>query len=464
MKILHAASELYPLVSTGGLSSVVRALPDSLNRRKDVRSAVVIPFYGELEGKVPDIQWLPSGRTHLEEEFGLGFADVSGLPVFFIARDEFFGREGVYGPSAGESWADNADRFSFFSRAVASSDFLECFQPDLIHCHDWQAALIPVYLRYGPTPTVLTIHNLQFQGRFHRAGFAATGLPDTLFTMDALEFWGDLNFLKGGIVFADQVTTVSPGYAREILTPGFGCALDGVLREYSGKLTGILNGIDTETWNPECDLEIPAVYTTGNMRGKSLCRAALIREMGLATGEDDMLLGMVTRLTIQKGIDIVLDSAGTIIGNGCSLVILGTGDKWAEDALVDASKRFPGKIAVRIDYNDHLARMIFSGSDGFLMPSQFEPCGLGQMMAMRYGSIPLVSSVGGLADTVNRERGFSFKGGVDSFKEALGEMICARGNRRKWAWYIRRCMSTDFSWAGRLEGYMEVYRKALERK
>jgi len=464
VNILHAATELYPLVSTGGLSSVVRALPDALNRRKDVSSAVIVPFYRILEERCPDVTWLLPGRTFLGEEFGVGLAELSGLRVIFVVKDELFRREGIYGPSPEESWPDNAERFAFFSRAVASLDFVEGFQPDLIHCHDWQTALVPVYLRSSDVPTVLTIHNLQFQGRFARDLYGATGLPDTLYSIDEMEFWGDWNCLKGGIVHADQVTTVSPGYAAEILTPVFGCELDGVLRKYSGKLTGILNGIDTDSWDPGNDPSIPATFCSGDMGGRRVCKRALKAEMGLSSPGNEMLLGMVTRLTPQKGIDIVLDSAGVILKAGCSLAILGTGDRWAEDALLDLSARFPGRIGVRIAFNDDLARLIFAGSDGFLMPSQFEPCGLGQMMAMQYGSVPLVRSVGGLADTVDRKHGFLFTGGTEDFSKTLGEMLDAWRNRRSWAWYMRRCMDTDFSWDGRIDSYMEVYRKALEQK
>ena len=462
MKVLHAASELYPLVSTGGLSSVVSALPAALERYENIETAVVIPFYGEIAPKIERIHWHEPLHTFLDEEFGIGSAKVDGLKVFLVTKKEYFAREGIYGSDSGHSWPDNPERFSFFSRAVAALAFSELFQPDLIHCHDWQTALVPVYLRQGGIPVVLTIHNLQFQGRFQRGSWAAAALPETLYTIHGLEFWGDWNCLKGGIVFADRVTTVSPGYAKEILTPQFGCSLDGVLREHSSKLAGILNGIDTDVWNPSTDSSLPGNFGPGEMSGKKICKRALERETGLDPYPEGLLLGMVSRLTEQKGIDLVIDAAEHIVNSGHRLVVLGTGESWAEEALKQTALKYPGRISAVIAYDDRLARLIFAGSDGYLMPSRFEPCGLGQMMAMRYGSVPLASSVGGLADTVDEKRGFPFSGGPGGFISSLNTMGDAFRNSRKWSWYRRRCMKADFSWKDSVSKYADEYRKALE--
>lgn len=464
MKILHASSELYPLVSTGGLSSVAAALPRALTRYAGIETAVVIPFYGQVAKKGLNIQWHSPLSTFLGEEFGIGSTDLSGLQVFFVVKDEFFKREGIYGAASGHSWPDNPERFSFFSRAVSAIACSDLLHTDIVHCHDWQTALVPVYLREGSIPTVLTIHNLQFQGRYGNESYSVSGLPGTLYNIDGLEFWGDWNCLKGGIVFADQLTTVSPGYAREILTEEYGCSLDGVLREHSGKITGILNGIDTDLWNPMTDKTIPALFGPGSMGGKSVCRNSLEKAAGFVPDPNALLLGMVSRLTTQKGIDLIIDAAETIAGAGSRLVILGTGEPWAEEALRETAEAYPGSISVTIAYDDRLARLIFAGTDGFLMPSRFEPCGLGQMMAMRYGSIPLVRSVGGLADTVDAKTGFSFSGGLSQFIASLNEMKEAWNQRRRWSWYRRRCMTADFSWKDSAAEFYKVYTRALENR
>jgi starch synthase len=461
MRILHAASEIYPLVSTGGLSSVTGALPVALNRLNGVEAAVIVPFYGDIKTVDIDVKWLPPGETFLGEPFGLAKTEVSGVTVFLVAKDEYFKRKGIYGPSPDTGWPDNAARFSFFSRAVASISNLNGFVPEVIHCHDWQTALVPVYLREVDIAKVLTIHNLQFQGRYPSSEFSSTGLPGTLYNIDDLEFWGDWNSLKGGIVFADRITTVSPTYAKEITTKEFGCDLDGVLRSHSHKLTGILNGIDPDLWNPAADNSICCNYSGGDMSGKAGCRKHLCSELCLEPSLEAPLLGMVTRLTSQKGIDLVISAMDWLMEKNFSLAILGTGDQWIEEALLKASRQYPGRVSATISYDDGLARRIFAGADAFLMPSVFEPCGLGQMMAMRYGTVPLVRSVGGMADSVTKETGFSFMGGADGFARALEELFGAWQNRRHWAWYRRKCMSVDFSWDRRVGEYMAVYEKAL---
>ena len=464
MRILHAASEVYPLISTGGLSSVVGALPAALNKLDSVQIAVIIPYYSDIESDDFQIEWILPQKTYLGESFGLARTEIEGLTVFLVAKDEYFKRNGVYGPTPDSSWSDNAARFSFFSRAVASLSSIDGFVPEVIHCHDWQTSLIPVYLREVDTATVLTIHNLQFQGRYPHSDYAATFLPETLYNIDGIEFWGDWNSLKGGITFADMVTTVSPTYAREITTAEFGCDLDGLLRKHSKKLTGILNGIDPVLWDPAADKEIARNYTRGNMGGKEHCKKQLCADLGLQPSEKAPLLGMVTRLTSQKGIDLVIEGLEWLMEMNFSLAVLGTGELWAEQAFLEAAKKYPHQVSVTISYDDSQARRIFAGADVFLMPSLFEPCGLAQMMAMRYGAVPLVRSVGGLADSVTAETGFSFSGGYDEFLMEFETLLDVWRNRRKWAWYRRRCMSSDFSWDKRIYDYLEVYSRALGGK
>ncbi|MCD4708348.1 MAG: glycogen synthase GlgA [Candidatus Sabulitectum sp.] len=462
MRILHAASEVYPLISTGGLSSVIGALPNALNRLNDVQAAVIIPYYSDIRSEDFKIEALSPQKTFLGEPFGLARTEISGVTVFLVAKDEFFRRKGIYGPAPSSSWDDNAARFSFFSRAVASLASLDGFVPDIIHCHDWQTSLVPVYLREVDTATVMTIHNLQFQGRYPHSDFAVTSLPETLYNIDGLEFWGDWNSLKGGIIFADRITTVSPTYAEEIITPEFGCYLDGVLKEHSYKITGILNGIDPLLWNPATDDRIFRNYVMGNMGGKAYCKRLLCAELGIEPSGEAPVLGMVTRLTSQKGIDLIIAGMDRLMELNFSLVILGTGDLWAEQSLMEAAAKYPRRLSVTIAYDDDQARKIFAGTDAFLMPSVFEPCGLGQMMAMRYGTIPLVRSVGGLSDSVTSETGFSFSGGYDEFIQTVENLLSIWGSRRRWAWYRRRCMNADFSWDNRVSEYMKVYRQALE--
>ena len=436
----------------------------ALNRSDDIHTSVIIPYYSGLKADSSEVEWLSPQKTFAGESFGLARTEVSGVPLFLVARDDYFHRDGIYGPTTESSWDDNAARFAFFSRAVASLTAIDGFVPDIIHCHDWQTSLVPVYLREVDTATVLTIHNLQFQGRFPHSDFASTLLPETLYNIDGLEFWGDWNSVKGGVMFADRITTVSPTYAREITSPEYGCDLDGLLREHSNKLTGILNGIDPVLWNPATDKKIARNYSIGDMGGKIDCKRSLCQELGIQPSDDAPVIGMVTRLTSQKGIDLVTEGMEMLMEMNFSLVILGTGDLWAEQALLKAAGKYPRRVSVTIAFDDARARRVFSGADAFLMPSVFEPCGLGQMMAMRYGTVPLVRSVGGLSDSVTSSTGFLFSGGFDEFIDALKALLGTWENKRRWAWQRRRCMKVDFSWDNRVNEYREVYRQALGGK
>lgn len=459
MRVLFAASEVYPLASTGGLASVVSELPAALCR-EGVDTRVIIPFYGDLAG-MKGVRWLGAGTTFMGEDFGIAETVLPNrVRVYLVARDEAFSRKGLYGPTPDTSWPDNFIRFSFFARAVEASAGVTGFLPDLYHCHDWQTGLLPVYLAGTGRTSVFTIHNMAFQGRFGPESWPAAGLPDSFFDPEELEFWGDWNMMKGAIVHASAVTTVSPSYAREIRTARYGFGLEALLERFSGKLTGILNGIDPECWNPGNDPRIEADFGIGDMAGKRKCRNALLKEMGLSR-RNGPLLGMVTRLTAQKGVDLLLETLPGIVGRGMSLVVLGTGEAGFEQAFRSAAARYPGAVAVRIDYSDSLARRIFAGSDIFLMPSVFEPCGLSQMTAMRYGSVPLVRNTGGLGDTVTVETGFlfdspgDFPGTLDSAMDQWGQ------GASLWAVKRRTCMKVDNSWRNRVPAYLQVYRNSL---
>ncbi len=460
MRVLFAASEVYPLACTGGLASVVSELPAALCRA-GVEARVMIPFYGDLAGRCA-FRWVGAGRTYLGEDFGVAETRLpNGVKAYLVARDEEFSREGLYGPTTDSSWPDNPRRFSFFCRAVLASPEVTGFVPDVHHCHDWQTGLLPVYLSREGKPSVFTIHNLAFQGRFGWESRGAAGLPDSFFTADGLEFWGDWNMMKGGVVFASQVTTVSPSYAREIRTPGFGAGMESVIGHHREKLVGILNGIDGDCWNPATDTSLPARFAPGSMAGRRKCRAELLREVGIPPGPG-LLAGMVTRLTAQKGVDLVLENLPEMFRRGIRLVVLGTGERGYEEGFLAAAARTPEQLAVNIRYCDGLARRIFAGTDIFLMPSVFEPCGLSQMTAMRYGSIPLVRKTGGLADTVTGETGWVFESPGD-FPGALDEAVGLwESGPAKWAAKRRKCMRADNSWSSRIPGYLQVYRRALE--
>lgn len=460
VKVLFAASEVYPLVCTGGLASVVSELPAALCRA-GVETRVIVPFYGDLAGK-KGFRWAGAGRTFLGEDFGLAETRLpNGVKAYLVARDEEFSRKGLYGPTADSSWPDNPRRFSFFCRAVLACEKVTGFRPDIHHCHDWQTGLLPVYLSREGRPSVFTIHNLAFQGRFGWESRGAAGLPDSFFTHEGLEFWHDWSMMKGGIVYSSQVTTVSPSYAREIRTSGLGFGLESILEHHREKLTGILNGIDGDCWNPALDTSLPARFAPGSMAGRRKCRTELLKEMGMPHAPG-MLAGMVTRLTAQKGVDLVLESLPGILHRGIRLVVLGTGEGRYEKEFRIAAARAPERLAVNIRYCDGLARRIFAGTDLFLMPSVFEPCGLSQMTAMRYGSIPLVRRTGGLADTVTGETGWIFDGPAD-FPGALDQAAGLwESGSVKWAAKRRRCMKADNSWSSRIPGYLAVYRRATE--
>jgi starch synthase len=471
MRIAHVAAEVHPFAVTGGLGGVVGSLPGALAAAGH-QVAVFMPYYSRRMGT--GVEWLPGPfRTPEGEEFGVASASLSGdtCPVYMVAREGVFDRDGLYGPSDWEDYPDNPYRFSFFSRAVlqAMSDMGGGW--DLVHCHDWHAGLVPVYcrLRGGP-PTVLTIHNLAFQGRFPADRFAETGLPPAMFAMEGVEFYGDFSFLKGGIIYADRITTVSPTYSREILEPERGEGLEGVLRTRKGSLSGILNGIDYDLWGPEDDPSISAWFTSSNLRNRKLCREDLIHLGGLHAPAGTAIAGIVSRLTAQKGMDSAVPVVEDLLSTGrICIAAVGTGERKIEEEFTRLARIYPWNFFYRCTWDEALSRKIYAGSDFFLMPSRFEPCGLSQMIAMRYGSVPLVRKTGGLADTVTPAseggNGFVFEGeGEEPLRRALGDVLDAFADRRKWLAVLRKAMVTDNSWAGRVPEYEKVYSEALAER
>jgi starch synthase len=487
LRILVVASEVEPFAKTGGLGYVTGALPRALRELgHDVR--VLMPRYrgveahvGALELAVPRLR-VPIADRMVEGSLLRG-RSATGIPTYFLVNDHYYDREGLYGTAEVDYW-DNCERFIFLCRGAleglaALAAGPERWQPQVIHANDWQTGLIPVYLRtlYRDDPalrglaTVFTIHNLGYQGMFWHYDMPLTGLGWDLFTPAGIEFYGKLNFLKGGLVFADILTTVSRTYAVEIRTGEFGAGLEGVLEERSQDLHGVVNGIDYGTWNPDTDGAIAKPYSADGPEGKPSCRDALRRELGLPSAPGP-LLGMVTRLAPQKGIDLVLEVLPELLSEGCQLVVLGSGQPLLEERLGAEARARPDQIAVRIGYDDDLARRIYAGSDALLMPSQYEPCGLGQLIALRYGTVPIVRRTGGLADTVKEfdparrtGTGFAFDAlSAPALLDAVRRAAGAFARPAAWAALVRNAMTEDFSWEASAREYVTLYRKALRAR
>jgi starch synthase len=475
MRILFAASEALPFAKTGGLADVLEGLPRALaGMGHDV--AVVLPRYRGVGTRQTALSSLtiPVGpRMHFP---AIREGDpLHGVRYFFVDASEFFERGGIYGEWGGE-YGDNPERFTLFSRAVIEVA-KQLWHPDVLHCHDWQTALVPVLLRglygwdpaFAHIPVVFTVHNMAYQGRFGREVMWRAGLPGELFHVNALEYWGDVDFLKGGILFADYLTTVSRRYAEEIQTPQLGYGLDAVVRARSARLQGILNGADYSTWNPENDRWIAAHYSSVDPANKTLCKRDLLRSLHLSSeNQSRMVIGIVSRFVEQKGFDLIAQVIGEFLDEDVCITALGSGDHAYEMFFRMLADARSDRVAVRIGFDNVLAHKIQAGADIFLMPSRYEPCGLSQMYAMRYGTIPLVRATGGLDDTVepfalSNQEGTGFKfweatGGalLDTLRWALH---CFR-NQRAWAKLMHNAMSQNFSWETAAQNYVEVYERA----
>ncbi|TAM50015.1 MAG: glycogen synthase GlgA [Paraburkholderia sp.] len=476
MRVLFASSEAVPLAKTGGLADVSAALPRALAELGvDVR--IVVPGYPEaLE------------RVHGKEE-PIGLGDVQGfgqtwlvparmpdidLPLWLVDCPARFDRGGgLYFDEQGQAWADNAERFAVFSHVVARIALGTAgvdWTPDVVHVNDWHLGLVPALLATGPRTrprSVFTIHNLAFQGVFAAETFGRLGLPNEWFTSDGIEYYGSVSFLKAGIRFADHITTVSPRYAREILTPEFGCGLDGLLRTREHDLTGILNGVDYERWTPEDSLVVPHPYNVADLSGKARCKASLQNELGLAPKESAPLVAFVSRLTEQKMADVLPDIVPMLVDEGAQFAICGTGGAAIEAQVRALAASHPQRVAVRVGYEEPLARRVLAGADILAAPARFEPCGLTQMYAMRFGTIPVVRAVGGLADTVignpgqanaRCATGFHFQQATGrALAGALGQACGAYRQRDDWRAMQMRAMSQDFRWRRPAERYVALY-------
>ncbi len=474
MDILFVSSEVAPWSKTGGLGDVAGALPRALAGRGHGVTVVSPRYYGVdvRQGFQP----LHGAVRVRGEATTLWLTREGGVAYYFVEHDRYFGsRRGLYGDAHGD-YGDNAERFAYLARAALALPGALGVRPRIVHGNDWQAGLVPFLLRHehrqdpalARARSVFTIHNLAYQGVFPKQALPALGLPWSAFRPDALEFYDHLSFMKAGLTSTDAITTVSPNYAREILTPEGGAQLDGVLRGRAADLTGILNGIDVDAWDPARDRHLPARYTADELGGKAACKEALQRELKLPVAADVPLVGMVGRLAEQKGIDLAAAVLPRLAGLDVQLAVLGSGERRLESLFVRASRDHPQKIATRIGFDEGLAHRIEAGADVFLMPSRFEPCGLNQMYSLRYGTVPVVRAVGGLEDTVEdydgKDRGTGFK-----FKEyhpralwgALLRALEAHRDRAAWVAMMRRGMAIDFSWDRSAEGYEAVYAKLL---
>ena len=478
MRVAFVSSEAVPFAKTGGLADVSGALPLAL-KRLGMEAALFMPYYREVDSSGLEVK--PTG---LNVEIPLGARSVGaeiftsvtdGLRVYFLKSDIFFDRPFLYGPSSG-AYFDNFERFTFFSRGVLEALKLIKFKPDIIHCNDWQTGLIPAYLKdiykkdkfFKKTATLLTIHNLAFQGVFDAARFNETGLSPGLNSIDGLEFWGSISFLKAGINFSDIVTTVSRTYCKEIQSEEYGCGLEGVLKLRKKDLHGVLNGVDYSVWNPETDPFIPANYSIDNPKCKVICKRELMDRFALDVAPHTPVVGMVSRLAPQKGFDLIKEAAYELMKLDMALVVLGTGDKVYEDFLMDLKKANPKRVGVLIAYKDELAHLIEAGSDIFLMPSYYEPCGLNQIYSLKYGTVPVVRAVGGLNDTIKDYRGatgngFKFKKySSKAFLKKLREALALYRDKTAWGNLMRTCMKEDFSWEVSAREYELLYRQALK--
>jgi starch synthase len=480
VKILVAASEAVPFCKTGGLADVVGALTQRLGALgHDV--CLFLPKYrsiraASLEGGIAHPISVPLGGASVD--VGLSFLHRRGVSVYFVDYPLFFDREGLYG-NAGKDHEDNDRRFALFSRAVLEGAKAIGFKPDVIHIHDWQTGLIAAHLKrhykddphFADAGCVFTIHNMAYQGNFPRAALEMAGFGSEDWSSEGLEYYGQVSYLKGGIAHADRITTVSAAYAREIQEdPDRGFGLEGLLKRRSADLRGILNGVDLEVWDPSRDTSLPRRYSPADAgAGKAACKEALQRECGLEVRSDRPLIGVVSRLDYQKGLDIALKALEPRLDH-CQLVMLGTGDPSLTEMYAALERRRAGSVHFHRSFDEAFAHRIYAASDLFLMPSRFEPCGLGQMIAMRYGAVPVVSKTGGLNDTVFEEpkdgrpaNGFLCKpGDGEDLAKALDRAIGEFG-KPAWGERVRAGMMGDFSWDRSVELYLEVFREATAK-
>ncbi len=480
LKILLVSPEVHPFAKVGGLGDVSGALPRVLKELgHDVR--VILPKYRNVEKAGGALRpanlriAVPVGPEILSGALFEGRLGRS-VPVYCIEQQALFDREGVYDGPEG-AYSDNPERFIFYCRAALEACRAVGFQPDIIHCNDWASGLVPCYLKtvytgdpfFKRTRTMFSIHNLGYQGNFGEHVLAAAHLPRSVFTLEGAEFYGSFNFMKAALVYADMLTTVSATYCREIQTPEHGFGMDGVLRHHRKKLFGILNGADYQEWDPRTDTHIKARYGPRSLQGKRDCRKSLMRKLSLKIPDSVPIIGLVTRLTHQKGIDLLVRYFDELMALEAAWAILGTGDPRYETFLAEQSRKYPGRFHYERGFSEPLAHQLIAGSDLLLMPSLYEPCGLTQMYALRYGTVPVVHRAGGLVDTVKafsprsgRGTGFLFQPAEPlPMIDCLQKALAVYQNKKAWRQLMLNGMKENFSWDRSAERYIRLYRKAL---
>lgn len=478
MRVLLASSEVHPYSKTGGLADMVGALGKALARQGH-HVGIITPLYAGVRERFPQLKQLdlklnlPLGARHVTANVrSLELGENGNL--YFVDQPEFYSRAGLYLEN-GADYPDNAERFIFFSKAIVHLARVLPLNPEVVHVHDWQAGLAPLLLQHARNSgawgkalaprTCMTVHNLAYQGVFRSAKYPLTNLPWDYFRFEGVEFYGQMNCLKSGIAYADVITTVSPRYAREITTPEFGCGLDGLLRRRQNALFGILNGVDYDEWNTTNNPNLAQQYSAENLAGKTADKIALQRELGLPANENIPLFGSITRLVDQKGVDIQLPALEEMLATEMQFVLLGSGFAAFEQSYRDLARRHRTKVAARIGYDQGLSHRIEAGCDFFLMPSRFEPCGLNQMYSLRYGTVPIVRTTGGLDDTVidiaedaENANGIKFtEYSSRSLAKAIRKALALYGEPELLQHYRRNGMAADFSWERTAARYLEIY-------
>jgi starch synthase len=480
IEVLSVASEIYPLIKTGGLADVSGALPGAL-AAEGFAVRTLVPGYPAVTKGLRKAQSVHAYADLFGGPARLLAARARGLDLFVLDAPHLYNRPGgPYADPGGADWPDNAQRFAALARAGADlgRGLLPAWSPKVVHAHDWQAGLTAAYLQYdgGPRPgTVMTVHNLAFQGQFDRGLLASLGLPASAFTRDGVEYYGDIGYLKAGLRLSDRLTTVSPTYAAEICTPAGGMGMDGLLRGRADKLTGILNGIDVKVWNPADDDLIAAHYNADALEARTLNRRAVQDRFGLAPDPDATLFAVISRLSWQKGLDLLLAALPVLLAEGAQLALLGSGDAGLQAGFAAAADHHRGRIGCAFDYDETLAHQIQAGADAILVPSRFEPCGLTQLCALRYGAVPVVARVGGLGDTVIDAGPMALAAGVATgvqfapvdtpmLENALRRTVRLRRDPPAWARLQRNGMAADVSWRGPARLYGALYRDLIAER
>ncbi|MCX8021537.1 MAG: glycogen synthase GlgA [Syntrophorhabdaceae bacterium] len=479
MKILIASPEVFPFIKTGGLADVTGSLPKAL-LKLGIDARVILPKHKGIEEQGFKIKYknmkysCPMSQGYVEGE--IVETEHEGLIAYLVEKDEYFYRDYLYNTPDGD-YLDNAERFIFFSKSILEAIKVTGFVPDVLHCNDWETALAPLFLKtlyredqvLKKVATLFTIHNLGYQGIFWQYDMHLLNIGWEYFTPDYIEFFGNINFLKAGLVFSDIINTVSKKYSLEIQTPEYGQGLDGVLRARKDDLYGIVNGVDYNEWNPENDPYIPVNYSRDTVEKKVKNKLVLQETFNLPVSENIPVIGTISRLADQKGFDIIASSLEDMFSSGVQYIVLGTGERRYHEMLSEIAKKFPRSFGIKIAYDNKLAHLIEAGSDIFLMPSKYEPCGLNQLYSLRYGTVPVVRGVGGLEDTIvdyTRDpidgTGFKFyEYSAEAMLDAVKRALNTYEDKERWANLVKRCMAEDFSWERSALEYIELYKKAV---